>query len=73
MQFIYDLRFAKFPRLRANMAKFAVLLAYSFIHRKRMKNGLNEPREDFLGTRALLPWIFGRANALENLGTGFNA
>ncbi len=28
---IYDLRFGKFPRLRANLAKFAVLLAY-FLH-----------------------------------------
>ena len=25
---IYDLRFGKFPRLRANLAKFAVLLTY---------------------------------------------
>ena len=44
-------QFKKFPRLRADLAKFAVLLAYLLYHGKRMRNGLNEPGEDFVGTR----------------------
>ena len=35
----------------ARLAKFAFLPAYFFIHGKRMRDGLNEPREDFIGTR----------------------
>ena len=50
---MYDVRCTiwKFPRLRANLAKFAVLLAYLLYHGKRMRNRLNEPGENFLGTR----------------------
>ena len=44
-------RFKKFPRLRADLARFAILLAYLLYHGKRMRNGLNEPGEDFIGTR----------------------
>ena len=36
-----------------NRQWFAVLLAYLFIHGKRTRNGLNEPREDFIGTRVV--------------------
>ena len=50
---IYDVGFKKFPSLRAKLAKFAVSCwLTSFIHGKRIRNGLNEPREDFIGTRA---------------------
>ncbi len=48
---MYEVRFGKFSRLYANLAKFANLVGLtSFIHGKRMRNGLNEPGEDFLGT-----------------------
>ena len=45
---MYDVRFRKFPSLRAKLAKFAVSCwLTSFIHRKRKGNGMNEPEENF--------------------------
>ena len=50
---MYDVRFGNSRALRADLAKFAVMLAYFFIHSKRTRNELNESREDFIGTRVL--------------------
>ena len=49
---MYDLGNSR--ALRGDLAKFAVMLT-SFIHSKRTRKELNESREDFIGTRVVMP------------------
>ena len=66
-----ELRFtiAEFGALRAGMAKFELLRWLTFfIQRKRMGNGFNEPRENFIGTRVSFPTSVPRKTRSQQAG-----
>ena len=51
---MYDVQFGEFARLRrgdAELVRRETFKILRVVHGKRMRDGLNEPREDFIGTR----------------------